>query len=47
MTYDRDAVKVWAGDSQWRALQADFARFRLSAGDDLYRLVTVMSPLND
>jgi serine O-acetyltransferase len=30
MTYDRDAVKVWAGDSQWRALQADLARFRLS-----------------
>jgi serine O-acetyltransferase len=30
MKYDRDAVKAWAGDSQWRALQADLARFRLS-----------------
>ncbi len=30
MKYDRNAVKAWAGDSQWRALQADLARFRLS-----------------
>jgi serine O-acetyltransferase len=28
MKYDRDAVKAWAGDSQWRACLADFARFR-------------------
>jgi serine O-acetyltransferase len=26
--YDRRNVKAWAGDSQWRALRADFARFR-------------------
>jgi serine O-acetyltransferase len=30
MKYDRNAVKAWAGDSQWRALQADLARFRMS-----------------
>jgi serine acetyltransferase len=30
MKYDRNTVKQWAGDSQWRALQADFERFRLS-----------------
>ena len=30
MKYDRDTVKHWAGDSQWRALQADFKRFRVS-----------------
>src|ERR1700719_752579 len=30
MKYDRNAVKSWAGDSQWRALQADLARFRMS-----------------
>ncbi len=29
MKYDRDTVKQWAGDSQWRALQADYQRFRL------------------
>jgi serine O-acetyltransferase len=29
MTYDRDTVKEWAGNSQWRALQADYRRFRL------------------
>jgi serine O-acetyltransferase len=29
MKYDRDTVKKWAGDSQWRACQADFARFRM------------------
>lgn len=29
MKYDRDTIKQWAGDSQWRALQADFMRFRL------------------
>jgi len=29
MNYDRNVVKAWAGDSQWRALQADFARFRM------------------
>ncbi len=28
MKYDRDTVKEWAGDSQWRALQADYKRFR-------------------
>jgi serine O-acetyltransferase len=27
--YDRDTVKQWAGDSQWRALRADYQRFRL------------------
>ena len=29
MKYDRDMVKQWAGNSQWRALQADYQRFRL------------------
>jgi serine O-acetyltransferase len=29
MKYDRNTVKAWAGDSQWRALQADLARFRV------------------
>jgi serine O-acetyltransferase len=29
MRYDRDTVKEWAGDSQWRACRADFARFRM------------------
>jgi len=29
MKYDRDTLKKWAGDSQWRALQADYKRFRL------------------
>ena len=28
MDYDRDAVKDWAGDSHFRALRADLARFR-------------------
>ena len=28
MKYDRDAIKAWAGDSQWRACLADLARFR-------------------
>jgi serine O-acetyltransferase len=28
MNYDRNSVKLWAGDSQWRALRADLARFR-------------------
>lgn len=28
MRYDRDTVKEWAGDSQWRALRADYQRFR-------------------
>ena len=28
MNYDRNTVKGWAGDSQWRACRADFARFR-------------------
>jgi serine O-acetyltransferase len=28
MTYDRETVKAWAGDSQWRALRADYARYR-------------------
>jgi len=29
MKYDPDTVKEWAGNSQWRALQADYRRFRL------------------
>lgn len=29
MTYDPDTVKAWAGNSQWRALQADYRRLRL------------------
>jgi serine O-acetyltransferase len=28
MTYDPDTVKEWAGNSQWRAFQADYRRFR-------------------
>ncbi len=28
--YDRNTVKVWAGDSQWRACRAELARFRES-----------------
>jgi serine O-acetyltransferase len=28
MQYDRHTVKAWAGDSQWRALKADYQRFR-------------------
>jgi len=28
MKYDKDTVKDWAGRSQWRALQADLARFQ-------------------
>jgi serine O-acetyltransferase len=28
MKYDGDTIKQWAGDSQWRALQADYLRFR-------------------
>src|SRR5215469_2294849 len=28
MKYDGDTVKQWAGDSQWRACRAEFARFR-------------------
>ncbi len=28
MKYDRNTVKDWAGDSQWRALKADYQRFR-------------------
>jgi serine O-acetyltransferase len=30
MRYDGHTVKAWAGDSQWRALRADLARFRLN-----------------
>jgi serine O-acetyltransferase len=30
MDYDGNTVKVWAGNSEWRALQADFARFRVN-----------------
>jgi serine O-acetyltransferase len=26
--YDRDTVREWVGDSQWRALKADYQRFR-------------------
>jgi serine O-acetyltransferase len=29
MTYDPDTVKEWAGNSQWRALQADYQHIRL------------------
>lgn len=29
MRYDPDTVKEWAGDSQWRALQADYRRLRM------------------
>jgi serine O-acetyltransferase len=28
MNYDRNKIKSWAGDSQWRAFLADLARFR-------------------
>jgi serine O-acetyltransferase len=28
MRYDSETVKVWAGDSQWRAWRADLARFK-------------------
>ena len=28
MNYDRNTVKAWVGDSQWRASRADLARFR-------------------
>jgi serine O-acetyltransferase len=28
LKYDRNTVKRWAGDSQWRACRADLARFR-------------------
>ena len=28
MKYDGDTVKRWAGDSQWRACRAEFARFK-------------------
>ena len=28
MKYNRTTVKAWAGDSQWRALRADLARFQ-------------------
>jgi len=28
MKYDGDTVKQWAGGSQWRACQAEFARFK-------------------
>jgi serine O-acetyltransferase len=28
MNYDKDTVKAWAGDSQWRMLRADLARFQ-------------------
>lgn len=28
MKYDRTKVKAWCGNSHWRALRADFARFR-------------------
>lgn len=29
MIYDKDSVKAWAGTSEWRALRADYARFRM------------------
>jgi serine O-acetyltransferase len=28
LKYDKDTIKDWAGDSQWRACRADLARFR-------------------
>ena len=28
LSYDRSTVKAWAGDSQWRACRADWARFK-------------------
>ena len=28
LRYNRNTVKAWAGDSQWRACRADWARFR-------------------
>jgi len=28
LRYDPDTIKAWAGDSQWRAYRADWARFR-------------------
>ena len=28
MKYDRNTVKAWAGDSQWRAFRADLGRYR-------------------
>jgi serine O-acetyltransferase len=28
LRYNRNTVKAWAGDSQWRAFRADWARFR-------------------
>src|SRR5258707_2708527 len=28
MKYDKSTVKAWAGDSQWRAIRADLARFK-------------------
>ena len=28
LRYDRNTVRVWAGDSQWKACLADWARFR-------------------
>ena len=28
MKYDGDTVKQWAGDSQWRACRAEFARYK-------------------
>lgn len=28
MQYDRETVKEWAGDSEWRAWRADLARFK-------------------
>jgi serine O-acetyltransferase len=28
LKYDRNTIKAWAGDSQWRACRADLARFR-------------------
>jgi serine O-acetyltransferase len=30
MDYDKNTVKSWAANSQWRAVKADFARFRAS-----------------
>ena len=35
MDYDRNTVKEWAGDSQWRCWRADLARFRAQGHNGL------------
>jgi serine O-acetyltransferase len=37
MKYESNAVKAWAGDSQWKACQADISRYRtLGYGSEAY-----------